>query len=324
MQMRLILILAAAFGSIAPHGAVAQTYPSRPVTMIVPFPAGGPTDAVGRIVAAGLQAALHQPVVVENIPGAAGSLGTGVAARAKPDGYTLALGNSVTHVVNGAVYPLSYDVVTAFAPIALLVNDTTIVVSKKAVPADNLHDLIGWLKAKPGALVGTGGIGTGSHVGGLLFAKLAGVQLQFVPYRGLGPAIQDLVTGQIDIVMSLPANALPQIRAGSIKAFAVAAKKRLAAAPDIPTVDEAGLPGFYHSNWHALFAPKGTPKQIVDRLNDAAATALADPAVRQRLNNLGEETFPREEQTPAALAAFQKTEIETRWPILKAAGIKAK
>jgi tripartite-type tricarboxylate transporter receptor subunit TctC len=317
------LACAATSGVIVDH-AWAQTYPSRPIKMIVPFPPGGPTDAIGRVIAEGMRASLGQPVIVENVGGASGSLGTGQVARATPDGYTVGLGNSVTHVINGAVYPLNYDVLTDFEPVSLLTTNAALIVAKKAMPANNLRELIAWLKANPGkALVGTGGVGSASQEAGLYFENETGTRFRFVPYRGLGPAIQDLAGGQIDILLSFPANALPQVQAGAIKAYAVTSRDRLKAAPQIPTADEAGLPGFYYSAWHGLFVPKGTPASIVGRLNAAVIAALADPAVRGRLGSLVQEIFPAEQQTPAALAAFQRTDIDKRWPIIKAAGIKA-
>ncbi len=303
--------------------ADAAAYPSRPITMIVPFPAGGPTDTIGRIVAEGMRSSLGQPVVIENVPGVAGNLGTERVARAAADGYTIGLGNSVTHVVNGAIYPLKYDVANDFAPISPLVSELAVIVARKDFPANSLGELIGWLKANPDkALLGTAGVGSNADVIAIFFKQATGTRFQLIPYRGLGPVIQDIVAGHIDFAMSLPANALPQIRAGTIKAFAVTAKSRLAGAPDIPTVDEAGLPGFYQSNWHALFAPKGTAAEIVATLDTAVKAALADPATRARLVDLGQDVFPAAQQTPQALAAFQKAEIEARWPIIKAAGIK--
>jgi tripartite-type tricarboxylate transporter receptor subunit TctC len=322
-RRRLLASLGACAGTLWIGGVSAQTYPSRPITMIVPFPAGGPTDTLGRVVGEGMRAALGQPVIVENVPGASGTLGTERVARATPDGYTIGLGNSVTHVVNAAIFPLKYDVVADFAPVAPLVTETAVIVVRKDFPANDLRQMIAWLKANPDqALVGSAGVGTNSHVIAIFFAAKTGTRFQIVPYRGLGPVIQELVAGHIDIVMSLPANSLPQVRAGTIKAIAVTAKSRLAGAADIPTVDEAGLPGFYQSNWHALFAPKGTPSDIIARLNAAANAALVDPTARARLTELGQGFFSADDRTPAALAALQKAEIQERLPIIKAAGIK--
>ena len=302
----------------------ASDYPSRPITMIVPFPAGGPTDAIGRVVAEGMQASLGRPVIVDNIGGAAGSLGTEKVALANPDGYTIGLGNSVTHVLNGAIYSLKYDVAKDFEPISLLVAEPAVLVGRSTLPANNLQEYVAWLKDNSGkALAGTGGVGTVSDVVLYFIEKRLGINIQRVPYRGLGPAIQALIAGEVDIAVGLPANVLGQVQAGTIKAFAVTAKKRLVGAPGIPTVDEAGLEGFYHSNWHALFAPKGTPQELTNTLNRAALSALTDPQVRQRLIADGQDFFPSDEMTPAALTAFQQREIEERWPIVKMAGIKA-
>ena len=316
--------IAGLIGSSAVKQAAAESYPSRPVTMIVPFPAGGPTDTIGRIFAEAMRSSLGQPVIVENVPGAAGSLGTERVAFAVPDGYTIGLGNTVTHVLNGAIYPLKYDVVKDFEPVSLLVNEPVMIVVKQGLPVDNLAGLIGWLKARPdGALAGTGGAGTVSDIVAAFFEKRTGTRLQHVPYRGLGPAIQALMAGQVDLVMSLLANALPQVRAGTIKALAVTSNSPLVGAPDIPTVDAAGLAGFYQSNWHALFVPKGTTGPVIASLNKAVTAALANPEVRKRLIDIGQDFFPAEQLTPEALAAFQRAEIEQRWPIVKATGIKA-
>ena len=301
--------------------ARAQTYPSRPITLVVPFPAGGSTDAVGRILAERMRVSLGQAVVIENVGGAGGSIGVGRVARATPDGYTLDIGQWDTHVANGATFALSYDVVKDFEPIALLSSNPFLILAKKAVPADDLKGLVAWLKANPDKA--SQAIPTaGSHVAGLLFQKETGTRFAFVPYRGGGPAMQDLVAGQIDLMIIQAAVALPQVRAGAVKAYAVTAGSRFAAAPEIPSVDELGLAGIHISGWFALFAPKGTPAAIVSKLNAAAVEALANPNVRARLETLGQEIFPREQQTPAALAAYHKAEIERWWPIIKAANIK--
>jgi tripartite-type tricarboxylate transporter receptor subunit TctC len=301
----------------------AQAYPSRPITMIVPFPAGGPTDTIGRIFAKALQPSLGQPVIVENVPGAAGSLGTERVAFGRPDGYTLGLANTVTHVLNGAIYPLKYDVVKDFEPISLLVNEPAMIVVRHDLSVGNLQELITWLQANPDkGLSGTGGAGTVSDIVAILFQQRTGTNFRRIPYRGLGPAIQALLAGEVDLVMSLLANALPQVRAGTIKALAVTSNRPLVGAPDIPTVDAAGLEGFYQSNWHALFAPRETPKDVVASVNRAVISALADQEVRKRLIDMGQDFFADERLTPAALSSFQQTEIEERWPIVKAAGVK--
>jgi tripartite-type tricarboxylate transporter receptor subunit TctC len=303
--------------------AWAQTYPTRPVTIVVPYAAGGPTDVIGRILAERMRATLGQTVIIENVTGANGTIGVGRVARATPDGYTISIGHWSTHVVNGAIYQLQYDLLNDFEPISLIASNSYVIVAKNAVPANDLKGFITWLKANPDkASEGTAGAGSPQHIGGVFFQKATGTSFQFVPYRGAAPAMQDLLAGQIDMIIDDPTDALPYIRAGGIKAFAVTAKTRLAAAPDIPTVDEAGLPGFYFSRWHGLWVPKGTPKDIVGKLNAAVVDALADPAVRTRLADLGQEIFPREQQTPGALGSFQKAEIDKWWPIIKAAGIK--
>jgi len=302
-------------------GAAAQTYPSRPITLIVPFPAGGSTDAVGRVVAERMRASLGQPIVIENVGGAGGSIGVGRVARAAPDGYTLDVGQWDTHVANGATFPLAYDLMKDFEPVALISSNPFLILARKTLPADDLKGLITWLKANPDKA--SQAIPTaGSHVAGILFQKDTGTRFAFVPYRGGAPAMQDLVASQIDMMIIQAAVALPQVRGGAIKAYAVTAKSRFAAAPDVPTVDEAGLPGLHISGWFALFAPKGTPRPVIDRLNAAVVDALADPAIRARLADLGQEIPPREQQTPEALAAFHKAEVEKWWPIIKAANIK--
>src|SRR4051812_40818301 len=304
--------------------AAAQGYPSRNITLVVPFAAGGPTDVIARTLAQHLQKTMGQAVVVENQAGANGNIGVGRVARAAPDGYTLIVGHWSTHVVNGAVYTLTHDVLKDFEPVALIATNAYVIVARQDLPANDLRGLVGWLKANPDkATEGTAGAGSPQHVGGVFFQNLTGTRFQFVPYRGAAPAMQDLLAGHIDLIIDDPTNSLPQLRGGKIKAFAVTAPGRLAAAPDIPTVDEAGLPGFYFSRWHALWAPHGTPREVVAKLNGALVAALADPVVRARLTDLGQDIFPREQQTPEALAAYHRAEIEKWWPLIKAAGIKA-
>lgn len=292
--------------------------------MIVPFAAGGPTDAIARIMAEGMRRSLGQPVIVENVVGAVGTLGTARAARAAPDGYTLALGNYNTHVVEPAVYAVKYDPVKDFEPVALLPTQSEVIVAKASMPARNLTELISWLRANPDkALAATGGIGSTAHVDGVFFQKKTGTRFGFVPYRSISAAMTDLAAGEVDLMIDPISIPLPLIQAGKIKAYAVTAKHRFAAAPDIPTVDEAGLPGFYTSGWHGLWVPKGTSRTIIERLNQAARAAMADPEIRQRLVDIGQEIPPPEHQTPEALAALQATETTKWWPIIKEAGIRA-
>ena len=303
--------------------ARAQAYPTRPVTMIVPFAAGGPTDVIGRVVAEGMRASLGQPIIIENVTGAGGSIGVGRVARAAPDGYTISIGQWGSHVTNGAIYALPYDLLNDFVPLAWIATGTPLIVSRNTLPAKNLRELVAWLKANPDkASQGTAGAGSPQHIAGIYFQKETATRFQFVPYRGVAPAMQDLVAGQLDFMIDQATNSLPQVNAGKIRAYAVTGKTRLAAAPDIPTVDEAGLPGFYVSIWQGLWAPKRTPPDIVAKLNGAVVAALASPRVRERFAEIVQEIPPREQQMPEALGALQKAEIEKWWPIIKAAGIK--
>jgi tripartite-type tricarboxylate transporter receptor subunit TctC len=315
------IVIAATF--VAAENAAAQPYPSRPVTMIVPFAPGGPTDTIARIMAEHMRGSLGQPVVIENVSGAGGSIGVARVARAAPDGYTLSVGNLSSHVMNGAVYSLPYDLIADFAPIGLLSFQPMLFVARKSLPASNLKEFLVWLKANAGnATIGIQGIGTAGHVFSVFFQKEIDTPLALVPYRGAGPAMQDLVAGQIDCMIDTPTNSLPQVRAGSIKAYAVTAEERLPSAPDIPTVDEAGLPGFHFSFWQALWAPKDTLVTAIAALNSAVAAGLADPAVSKRFAEQGQEVPPMAQRTPQALGAYHKAEIDKWWPIVKAANIK--
>jgi len=320
---RVMLLAALGLAGVTMEAA-AQDYPSRPITIVVPFPAGGPSDGLVRILGEQMRESLGQPIVVENVAGASGSIAAGRVARAAPDGRTLMLGSWVTHVINAAVYTLKYDVVEDFEPIGRVGSNPLLIVAKKSMPANNLKELIDWLKANGDkATQGTTGAGTAIHLAGVLFKKETGTTHPFVSYRGGALAIQDLVSGQIDMMIDIAANSLPQVKGGNLKVYAVTDKQRLAAAPAIPTVDEAGLPGLHVSMWFGFWAPKRTPKDAVGKLNVAVMRALADPGVRQRLFELGVEIPPREQQTPEALAAHHKAETERWWPIIKAASIKA-
>jgi len=292
--------------------------------MIVPLAPGGSTDVLARIMAQGMRASLGQPVIVENTGGAGGTIGVTRAERATPDGYTILFGQWGTNMANGAIYPLDFDLVNDFEPIGLVATQPFLINARKTMPANNLKELIAWLKANAATVSeGNSGVGSPSHVAGILFQNTLGLHWQMVPYRSAGLSMQDLVAGITDIELEAPAIAMPQVNAGAIKSYAVTAKNRIAVAPDIPTTDEAGLPGFYFSFWHAMWAPKGTPKDIIAKLNAASVAALADPQTRQRLIDLAQDIFPRDQQTPEALVAFHKAEIEKWWPIIKAAGIKA-
>jgi len=310
--------------AVAQGSAAAQTYPARPITIIVPFAAGGPTDVLARVLGERIRLDLGQPVLIENVTGAGGSIGVGRVAVAPPDGYTISAGHFGTHVANGAIYPLKYDLLHDLDPVALLPSNPMLVVTRRDFPAANLRELVAWLKANPGkATAGTAGAGSGSHIAGAFLANLVGAPLQFVPYRGTAPAMQDLVSGQIDLIIDQAANSLPQVRQGSIKALAVTATMRLAVAPEIPTAAEAGLPGLRMELWNGMWVPHGTPGPIVAKLNGAVVKALADPAVRDKLASLGLGGPPADQRTPEALGAFQKAEIEKWWPIIKAAHITA-
>jgi tripartite-type tricarboxylate transporter receptor subunit TctC len=308
--------------ALSNSSAPAQVYPSRPVALVVPFAAGGPSDTVARVLSERMSVSLGQSIVIENVTGGAGSIAVGRVARAAPDGYTLSFGHWSTHVVNGAVYPLQYDLLKDLEPISLLPSNPMLIVAKSAVPAKDLKELIAWLKANEDkASAGTSGPGSGSHIAALYFQRITGTRFRFVPYRGTGPALQDLMAGHIDLVVDQVSNSLPHARGGVIKAFAVTAQGRLASAPDIPTVDEAGVPGLYMTIWYGLWAPKGTPKDVIAKVNAAVVEALADPTVCRRFTDLGLDVPPRDQQTPEALAAHHKAEIEKWWPLIKAANI---
>ena len=319
-----IAAAAAALSLIAAAPAQAQTYPTHPILMIVPLAPGGSTDVLGRIVAKGMSTALGQTVYVENTAGAAGTIGVTRAERSAPDGYTLLWGMWGTNVANGAIYNLDFDLLNDFEPIALVATQPFLIDARKTLPPTNLKELVAWLKQNGDkTTMGNSGVGSPSHVAGVLMQNMVGVKWQMVSYRSVGLATQDLLAGTIDILLDTPAVSLPHVKSGDLKTYAVTAKTRLAIAPDIPTTDEAGLAGYYFYFWHALWAPKGTPKDVIAKLNVAVQTTLADPETRQRLTDLAQDIYPPEQRTPEALHAFQKAEVDKWWPIIKAAGIKA-
>jgi len=318
------LLLAVALGAmILATPASAQTYPSKPVSMIVPFAAGGATDTLARFLGEKMRERLGQPVIIENVAGAGGSIALNRAARAPADGYTLQIGTSTTNMLLGGLYTLQFDLLNDLDPILMIASEPLMIVGKKALAAHDLKGLIAWLKANPDkASIGIPAVGGTGHLAGLAFLKEIGAQAQFIPYRGNGPALQDLVAGNIDMQIEPSSNFFAQVRAGTIKAFAITAKTRTSAAPDIPTTDQAGLPGYHASLWYGLWAPKGTPKDVVAKLNATMLDVLKDPAVQKRFAELALDQPPREQQTPEALRAFQKAEADKWWPIIKAANIK--
>jgi tripartite-type tricarboxylate transporter receptor subunit TctC len=317
----LYLVAGAAIVPALSRVAGAQTYPARPIVIVVPYPAGGATDLIARIIAESMRGPLGQPVIIENVAGGSGNIGVGRVARAAPDGYTLSIGNSGSHVLNGALYSLPFDLFNDFKPIAQLTTNPQIIVTKKTITAGNLKELIEWLKDNQNK-ISVGIAGPVAALSAIQFQNMTSTRFQLVPYRGAAPAIQDLIGGQIELMFDQLSNALPQIRSGTIKAYALAANRRSPAVPEIPTVDEAGLPGFYGALWHGLWAPMGTPQDVIAKINAAVVQALADPAVRQRIVAAGQEVVPVDQQSPAALATYQKTEAEKWWPIVKAANLK--
>ena len=313
-----LMALAAFSGS-----ARADNYPSHQLTIIVPFSAGGPSDAMARVLAERMQRSLGQTILIENVTGAGGSLGVGRVVRAPADGYTIGFGHLGTNVANGAIYKLGYDLITDLEPVVMLPTNPMIIVSRNAVPAKTLQELLAWLKAKPTPpTAGTAGAGSGSHIAGLYFENVSGIKLQYVPYRGTAPALTDLVAGQIDIIVDQTSNSINQVRAGTIRAYAITADKRVDSAPEIPTTDEAGLPGFHMTLWSGFWVPKDTPKDIITRLNAAAVEALGDPGVQKKLGDLGLDMPPKDQLTPAALGVWQKAEIAKWWPMIKGANVK--
>jgi len=320
MRTSLIAALAIIAGVTA---AAAQSYPTRPVTAIVPASAGGPTDTIGRIVMMRAQQLLGQNIIIENVGGASGTIGTGRLARAEADGYTIGIGGPNHYVVNASVYSLPYDPLKDFEPVSLLSNGPMIIMSRNSLPAKNLTELIAWLKAQgDNVTFGTGGLASPPHISGLSLQTVTGTKFQFVPFRGSAPAVQQVMGGQLDMIIDQASSAIAIVKGGNVRGYAVTAKQRLASAPEIPTVDEAGLPGFYVSIWQGVWAPKSTPKGTIAKLNAAIAGALADPAVQKRLAEVGQELPTPDQMTPEGFGAFHRAEMEKWTPIIKAAGIK--
>jgi tripartite-type tricarboxylate transporter receptor subunit TctC len=322
---KLLAVLVATLLNLGCSGlAAAQNYPTRAMTMIVPFPAGGATDTLARFLSEKMRGIFGQPVIIENIAGAAGSIGVGRAVRSAPDGYTLSIGTSTTHMLTGGLYALPFDLLKDLEPIILIGSEPLLIVGRKSLPADDLKGLIAYLKANPDkASVGIAGVGATGHLTGISFQKETGTKFQFVPYRGNAPAMQDLLAEQIDFMIEPSSNFKSLVGAGSVKPYAITGRTRLLSSPDIPTADEAGLPGFFASLWYGLWVPKGTPKDIIAKLNASMVQVLADPSVTARFAELGIQTSPLDQQSPEVLRAFQQAEAERWWPIVKAFNLKA-
>ena len=321
---RLSSCIAFAAACVLASGAAAQGYPVKPITVVVPFSAGGPTDTLARILGERMRVALGQIVIVDNTTGAGGSIGVGKVVKSAPDGYMVSIGHWGTHVVNGVYYTLPYNLQTDLEPVAMIASNPQLIVSRLGIPATNLKELVAWTKAnKDKVLMGTGGVGGASHMAALYFGNQIGLKFQYVPYRGGAPALAGLLANEFDLYVTQVGSAVGLVRAGKVRAYAVTAKNRQAAAPEIPTVDEAGMPGLHTSVWHGYWVPKGTPKDVIMKLNGAIVESLGDPTVMKRFADLGQEIPSRDQQTPEALAAHHKAEIDKWWPIIKAAGLKA-
>jgi tripartite-type tricarboxylate transporter receptor subunit TctC len=319
---RLLALAPVLIGALAVPTASADTYPSRPITIVAPTTAGGPPDTIGRILAERMKAPLGQPVIVENVTGAGGSLGVQRVARSAPDGYTVSIGHLNSHVFSGAAYNLSFDLLKDLAPVTMLTTAPMVFVLRTGLPPNSLKELVAWMKEHPkGASFGAVGVGSPGKVWATNFQSKIGIEFQFVPYRGAAAIVQDLIAGQIDIGCLEASNVVAHLKGGKIKAYAVLLPTRWSGAPDIPSIDEAGAPGFHMTFWHGLWVPRGTPQEAIGKLAGAAVEALADQTVRARLSMVGQEIVPREQQSPEGLGAHHKAEIEKWWPIIRAAGI---
>ena len=320
----LAALAVACLGMGATSQAIAQDYPTRAITMIVPFPAGGATDTLARYLGEQMRAILGQPVIIENVGGAAGSLGVARAVRAPADGYTLSIGTSTTHMLTGGLYALPFDLLNDLEPVIQIGSEPLLIVGRKGLPAGDLKGLITWLKANPDkASVGIAGVGATGNLAGVSFQKETGTRFQFIPYRGNGPAMTDLLAEQIDFMIEPSSNFKALLAAGGVKPYAITGRTRLKSSPAIPTADEAGLPGFFASLWYGLWVPKRTPKEIIAKLNATMVQILASPALRARFDELGIEITPLDQQSPEALREFQRAEAKRWWPVIKASGIKA-
>lgn len=320
MKRQLLAIAIAVWSSVSL--ASASDYPQHSITFVVPFSAGGPLDTLARIMAERMSRSLGQSIVIENVAGAGGSVGVERVVHSPPDGYTIGVGNWSTHVLNGAIYTLRYDLVGDLEPVALLPSAPQIILARKGIEATTLPELIAWAKSHQ-ATLGTAGVGSAGHVSAVLFEKQTGAHVTLVHYRGNGPAMTDLIGGHIDLMFDQSTTCLPQIKQGTVRAFAATSVARLSPAPEIPTTDEAGLRDFHVAVWSGLWAPKGTPTDVIHALSAATRESLSDPAIRARLENVGL-TIPSPEQvSPEGLAELQKAEIATWWPILKAANVRS-
>jgi tripartite-type tricarboxylate transporter receptor subunit TctC len=316
-----LALLLLAFAGIA--GAHAQAFPSKPITMIVPFPAGGGSDILARVVADQMKHTLGQPVIVENVGGAGGTIGTARVARSAPDGYTIGFGQWTSHVGSGALFPLTFDLLKDLTPVARLTTAVLWLIGRGDLPANNLKELIAWLKANPDkATAATIGAGSGTQLCLIYFQQNTGTKFQLVPYRGTAPIFTDLLAGHVDLTCPEAGQTLALYRSGKVKPFAVMDEKRWFGAPEVPTTDEAGAPGLHMTFWYGIWAPAGTPKDVIAKLNASVAASFDNPALRQRLTDDGHIIPTRSQLTPEALGAHHKAEIEKWWPMIKAAGIK--